>query len=168
MPELMPADRIMPALFDRLCDDEPGRADESRTARVISIRQLRDYVQRDLASLLDTTHLEALVDLDAVPEVRTSVLNYGVPSIAGGVINKYDAASLSAAIRTAIQRFEPRLLPGSVKVNVIQNEEKMAVGALSFTIEGQLWAQPAPIRLLLKTDVDLDIGSVTVTEIGGG
>ena len=168
MPELLPADRIMPALFDRLCDDAPDKQDESRNTRVISTRQLRDCVQRDLSWLLGTTHLEALVDLDEVPEVAKSVVNYGVPGIAGGLLNRYDVAGLSSAIRTAIQRYEPRLLPGTVKVTVMQAQEKLAFGALSFTIEGRLWAQPAPIRLLLKTDIDLDIGSVTVTDIGSG
>lgn len=34
--------------------------------------------------------------------------------------------------------------------------------ALSFEIEGDLWAQPVPLRLLLQTDVDLESGHVRV------
>ena len=33
-----------------------------------------------------------------------------------------------------------------------------------FTIEAELWAQPLPLRLFLRTDVDLETGSVVVTE----
>jgi len=34
--------------------------------------------------------------------------------------------------------------------------------ALSFEIEGDLWAQPMPLRLLLQTDMDLESGHVRV------
>jgi type VI secretion system protein ImpF len=33
-----------------------------------------------------------------------------------------------------------------------------------FTIEGQLWAEPTPISLYLKTEVDLETGDVAVTD----
>jgi len=127
---------------------------------------LRASVQRDLGWLLNTTYMEAGVDLDDLPEIRDSVLNYGVPSIAGDVPNKADVAALTEAIRRAVLRFEPRLLPGSLKVTAMDAKENSHTGAISFGIEGQLWAQPLPIQVYLKTDIDLDIGSVTVTDIG--
>ena len=39
---------------------------------------------------------------------------------------------------------------------------EMNHNALSFEIEGDLWAQPVPLRLLLQTDVDLESGHVRV------
>jgi type VI secretion system protein ImpF len=83
MAELTPQERLQPSLLDRLTDDEPGTRDESRNKRILSIRQLRECVLRDLSWLLNTTQLEANEDLDAYPEVRRSTVNYGVPSLAG-------------------------------------------------------------------------------------
>ena len=33
-----------------------------------------------------------------------------------------------------------------------------------FRISGELWGQPYPLELLLKTDVDLESGEVRITE----
>jgi type VI secretion system protein ImpF len=39
--------------------------------------------------------------------------------------------------------------------------------ALSFDVEAELWAQPLPLRLFLRTAVDLETGSVDVTDQSG-
>src|SRR6185436_8053668 len=51
--------------------------------RYISQRRLREYVCRDLAMLLNSTSIESSYDLSALAHVRESVLNYGMPSLAG-------------------------------------------------------------------------------------
>jgi len=40
--------------------------------------------------------------------------------------------------------------------------EQMNHNALSFEIEGDLWAQPVALPLLLRTDLDLESGHVQV------
>ena len=35
-------------------------------------------------------------------------------------------------------------------------------------IEAELWAQPLPLRLFLRTEIDLETGSVNVTDQGQG
>jgi len=40
--------------------------------------------------------------------------------------------------------------------------------AMTFNIEGQLWAQPAPLHILLRTELDLEAGDVVVNESSGG
>jgi type VI secretion system protein ImpF len=69
-------------------------------------------------------------------------------------------------IRQAIITFEPRILEKSLKVKVVTDKEKMSIKSVTFKIEGQLWAQPLPIALYLSTDLDLDTGSVSVSESG--
>ena len=39
--------------------------------------------------------------------------------------------------------------------------------AMSFDIEAELWAQPLPLRLFLRTAVDLETGSIDVVDLGG-
>jgi predicted component of type VI protein secretion system len=59
MPDtLPPQDRLQPALLDRLTDDDPDSDEEARDHRVMSRRQLRDAVLRDLAWLFNATRLE--------------------------------------------------------------------------------------------------------------
>jgi type VI secretion system protein ImpF len=42
----------------------------------------------------------------------------------------------------------------------------MSHNALSFSIEAELWAQPIPLRLFLKTEIDLEDGNTVVVDAG--
>ena len=39
---------------------------------------------------------------------------------------------------------------------------------MCFAIEAELWAQPLPLRLFLRTDLDLETGEVNVSEMAMG
>jgi type VI secretion system protein ImpF len=164
MPEPATRDRLQPSLLDRLTDDEPGRATEPRERRVLSLRRLRESVLRDLAWLLNTGCLAQTDDLTAFPEVERSVLNYGMRDLAGVTVSSTRLSELERAVREAIVRFEPRVLAGSVKVRAVAASDQMNRNALAFQIEGQLWAEPVPLHLLLETRVDLESGDLTVMD----
>jgi type VI secretion system protein ImpF len=38
--------------------------------------------------------------------------------------------------------------------------------AMSFDIEAELWAQPIPLRLFLRTAIDLEGGTIDVRDLG--
>jgi len=164
--ELASKEQLQPALLDRLTDNEPEKRQESRTHRVMSIRKLRQAVMRDLGWLLNTTNLEAVQDLDDYPLVGDSVVNYGLPELAGHAVSGTNIAELERIVRQAIQDFEPRILRNTLKVRAIVAEDQMNRNAVSFDIEAHLWAQPAPEHLFLKTHVDLESGDVQVTDSG--
>jgi type VI secretion system protein ImpF len=167
MAELTPKERLQPSLLDRLTDDDPERATESREARVLSPARLRECVRRDLAWLLNTTHLQGLQNLEEYPLVAHSVLNFGIPDLAGRTASSLDTAELEQMIRQAILDFEPRLDRNSVSVRLVMDKDKMSHNALSFDVEAELWAQPLPLHLFLRTAVDLESGKVEVTDQGG-
>jgi type VI secretion system protein ImpF len=160
--ELTPQERLQPALLDRLTDNEPLKKNESREQRVLSSQRLRAALLRDLAWLLNTGHLETVQGLEDYPEVRRSVLNYGIPDVAGSTISGADTTAIERAVRQAIVTFEPRIDPQSLRVAVAQGGAGR--NAMVFRIEGALWAKPAPQALYLKTEVDLETGQVTVSE----
>ena len=160
MAELTPKERLQPSLLDRLTDDEPDRKLEARERRFLTPMQLRDCVRRDLAWLLNTTHLESTTDLAEYPQVAASVLNFGVIDLAGKPLSSINMVQLERLIREAIWQFEPRLIRESVQVKM--DERKTGHNALAFVIEAQLWAQPLPLQLFLRTEVDLESGEVTV------
>lgn len=133
--------------------------------RAISTRRLREYVCRDLAALLNCASLDATLDLTAYPEVRSSVLNFGMPSLAGRTARSVDPKQIAATIEGAIRRFEPRL--SALRVTPEMGEEGNETHVLAFRIEAQLWGQPAPQQLVLRTRIDVDSGSVDVADAGG-
>ncbi len=164
MAELTPQERLQPSLLDRLTDTDPQSKSESRERRVLSVQRLRAGVLRDLAWLLNTAYLETIENLDDYPYVRDSVLNYGIPDLSGLAVSGMDTARLEKAVRAAIVKFEPRIDSGSLKVTAEVDRDRMSRNSMAFKIEGELWSQPAPVSLLLKTELDLETGDATVSE----
>ena len=167
MAELTQKERLQPSLLDRLTDDAPGQQVESRDKRVLSPARLRECVRRDLTWLLNTTHLAAVQPLRDYPTVASSVLNYGMQELTGLSVSSMDVHALERTLTQVIANYEPRLLRSSVRVRLIVDKDKMAHNAVIFDIEAELWAQPLPLRLFLRTEIDLDSGSVAVVEGGG-
>ena len=166
MAELTSKVRLQPSLLDRLTDTEPEKKVESRERRVLSPAQLRQSVQRDLAWLFNAIRLEAVQDLSKYPEVVTSVVNYGFPDLAGRTVSSVEVPALERILRKVIWDFEPRLLRESVRVTLVKDPEQAGHNALRFDIEADLWSDPIPLRLYLRTEIDLEDGSVRVSEPG--
>ncbi|MGG2398354.1 type VI secretion system baseplate subunit TssE [Pseudomonas sp. SH1-B] len=158
---MTPRDRLQPSLLDRITDDDPGNPQESAERRVLSLNQLKASVLRDLTWLLNTT---SLLDADTTrtTPAGTSVINYGLPALAGSSASSVDIVALERMIHRAIVTFEPRIIAHSVRVNAHVGHEQMNHNALSFEIQGDLWAEPAPLPLLLRTELDLESGHVQV------
>lgn len=166
MAELTQKERLQPSLLDRLTDHEPEERQEGRDKRVLPPSRLRESVRRDLAWLFNTPNLAAIMDLTDFPQVADSVVNFGLPSLAGRTTASVDVAELERLLRHAIWTFEPRLLKNSVKVRLVADEQQMSNNALAFFIEAELWSQPMPLRLYLKTEIDLELGAVNVIDQG--
>jgi type VI secretion system protein ImpF len=164
MAELLPQERLQPSLLDRLTDDAPEAHEEGRDKRVLGLSQLRQSVLRDVGWLLNTVHLQASQELDDWPEVMSSTVNYGIPDLAGTSAVGKNILELERAVRQSVLNFEPRILSDTLRVTVQIEPEQMDRHAMSFIIEGQLWAQPVPLSLYLKTELDLETGAVTVAE----
>jgi len=154
-------DRLQPSLLDRLTDEEPGNLQESADKRVLSLNQLKTSILRDLTWLLNTTSLLTANATQHTP-AGTSVINYGLPALAGNSASSIDVSILEGLIHQAIATFEPRILRNTLRVRAQILPNQMNHNALSFEIEGDLWAQPVALPLVLRTDLDLESGHVQV------
>ena len=163
MVELTSQERLQPSLLDRLTDEEPAKSIESRQDRVFSAGRLREVVLRDLAWLLNCTNFAAVQDLSNYRDVEGSILNYGIPDLTGRTVSSMNSVEIAQLLRKAIADFEPRVLSNSIRVRVSTNHDQFSANALTFEIEGELWAQPVPERLYLRTEVDLENGNVAIT-----
>lgn len=166
MAELTPTERLQPSLLDRLTDEEPAQSQESRNRRVLSISRLRESVLRDLAWLLNTTNMARDDLAKEHPEVARSVLNFGLPDMAGLTSSTIDVSEIERLVKQAIWDFEPRILRHTLKVRAHASDDQMNHNALVFEIFGELWAQPVPLELFLKTEIDLENGEFSVNEVG--
>jgi type VI secretion system protein ImpF len=135
---------------------------ESADRRMLSMRRLRECVLRDLGWLFNSLNLESSQDLQSVPQVASSVLNFGLPSFAGRMASSIDPMESADRLRRAVELFEPRL--SMVRVKPQPRSEEESDGTLEFTIDAQLWAYPLPQQLELYTKIDTMTGDITVSE----
>ena len=166
MAELTQKERLQPSLLDRLTDDEPNNRVESRDKRVLSMQKLRQSVLRDVSWLLNADSFESVADLSDYPEVAQSVINFGIQNLAGTSVVGADLTNIERKLKHAITVFEPRILPNSLSVKVL-SADVMNHQAISFDIEANLWAQPLPIHLYLRTEIDVLTGDVNLRDMGG-
>jgi len=158
-------ERLQPSLLDRLTDLEPTSQVESREKRVIDIRRLREIVQRDLSWLLNTNNSESWIDPERHPNVARSVLNYGVREVAGDYSTRERAELIRMSIARAIAQYEPRIREGSAHVEM-RTEDVVRETIVSFDIRADMWAEPVPLELYLRSNVDITTGQITLERVG--
>jgi type VI secretion system protein ImpF len=175
------ATRLNPTLFDKLVgglevdgliDSSSGGDGESSrdTMRNYSVPRLERFneealratVRRELAWLLNTTQLGAVVDLTAYPEVQTSVLNYGVPDLAGKALARRVILQRARDIRAAVRIFEPRIDESSLIVEPAENRERE--NATTFIIHGDVRSAVRALPVQFRTDVEADTAAVVVRD----
>lgn len=136
-------------------DEAPVSQRKIRPQRApITERELKIEVERDIDSLMNHVSLDSSVDLEAFPQVRKSILNFGFPDVVHRSYDELDAFGLDRDILAALAQYEPRLAPGSVRVS---RDASTRAGELElrYVVDGQLLCQPlnVPIEFLAKFDV---------------
>lgn len=155
---------LRPSLIDRLTDREPERRRERVEAQQVDDARLRQMVLRDLTWLFNTTHLESHLDLSEFPEISRSVLNYGVPALIGRTVSSVNGNALKRQLHSALSSFESRLIQDSIDIQVTRASTSGGKPALFIEISGSLRAEPMPMAVWMRAEVDLESGRVELEE----
>ncbi|HZL00554.1 MAG TPA: type VI secretion system baseplate subunit TssE [Caulobacteraceae bacterium] len=178
----MAGSRLNPTLFDKLVADlemeglrdaeeaKPGSEASRSTMRFYTVPRiarfnesaLRATVRRELNWILNTTNLESIEDLDPYPQIKTSVLNYGVRDLAGKTLSSRVIQARARQIRDAIRAFEPRMDPDRLDVETVPVTERE--NAVTYVIRGDVTTAVQAMPVEFKTDVELDTAAVTLRE----
>lgn len=142
----------LPSLFWRI--DE---AEQARQGRGASLAVYRAEVLRNLRWLLNASAAREADPIWDHARAAESVLNFGIPPYSGRVGTSMDADQMAAAIHSAILRFEPRILAGTLMVEKISGEDPEG-NSIAFRITGSIWSQPVPERFAMETTVDTASG----------
>lgn len=139
---------------------------------VVNASVLREAVRRDIEALFNVERFESgvqLTDLERqafetpeemiadFPNVRRSVINYGVPSFSGRAVSDFDLTALAKELREVIAVFEPRLKRDTIRVKVAQGDRT----GMRIEVDATLMLSPVAERLRLSTMIDLDNGRAT-------
>jgi type VI secretion system protein ImpF len=153
-------DVLLPSLIDRLCA-APTTAGGRAVLEGQSVAELKRSVARDLEWLLNT-RVWTPWNLGALEEAGSSILNYGLPELSGySWTSGDDARTIKSLIETAIRTFEPRLLPRSIKTEVLPPQD---VGdfKVRIRIEAVLHVEPISEPVVFDTGLDLEGGGLRV------
>jgi type VI secretion system protein ImpF len=163
---ITPLDRLQPCLLDRLTDDEPGKREESRSQRIISLPRYKAGVLRDLEWLFNSIgHFPdervGEVTFADYEEAYRSVINFGIRQLYGRLAP--DIEEIEKQLLDALITFEPRINRRTLSVDV-----KIERNILSIELSGELWVNPLPEKLFIKTELDLESSECNTKEAGHG
>ncbi len=152
------------SVLDRLIAGETG-AGTRGVHDYVGVRELRNAVARDLEWLLNSK-FTAFLDLDQFPEAHNSILTYGVADFSNySWQNASDAHAIARVLEDTIRRFEPRLLPRTIKVDAMPTPDDVDNFTLGFRIHAVLNVDP--IRESVHFDTAIDFESTAVHVKGG-
>ncbi|AJY14688.1 type VI secretion system baseplate subunit TssE [Burkholderia dolosa] len=152
----------LPSLLDRLQDDAPHARHESPAAYAPNGEGMRRIIRRDLASLLNATNLDGELDAGRYPQAAASVVNYGLPPLSGSYLSDRNWETVEKLVRTAIVRFEPRLLPESIAIRPVEGREAVSYNRLTFEIRGLMQWSPYPLEFRIQSTFDIESNKVAL------
>lgn len=133
-------------LFDRLASAPSAHA---RDAHLETMASLQDSIGRELRQLFNTRSPLSVADY---AQGSGTVLEYGIPDFSAlSAQNTADLQQLAAALRLAVQRYEPRLSDVSVQVSATPNRHEVALVRIGAQARAGLALRRVDFEMLLGT-----------------
>lgn len=142
---------LVPSLLDRLIDEAPETKVERFTDGYQNLAEMRTAIRRDLENLLNT-RTRFIEWPNAAEFLQRSVIGYGIPDISGRALGSaVQRTAFLKSVEDLIRRFEPRFK--SVRVRA-QTPKNALDRTLHFSIEAEVYAEPAPEPMNFDTQVE--------------
>ena len=133
---------------------------------MVSEAALKSDLVEDLSSLFNTVNLEAAVDLEDLDFVRDSILNFGLTDLTTITSESAKAMGLSGSLKAALEKFEDRLVEGSLQVHQDNGvDAASAEGKIRIHIKADMHAAPADFAVEFMTDIEAGSGRSQVSKI---
>lgn len=143
---------LTPSILDRLIDPESAG---TKIMAGYTADKMFGAVLRDLEDLLNTRRTAGVIP-DEFDEIQTSIYAYGLPDLSSAdAAVTHSRSELAAAIKTVIERYEPRLQ--DIYVELLNPEDDPVRQAVKFRVDARLAVDPFP-----------DIAFDTILEMGSG
>jgi len=98
---------------------------------------------------------ESKFSIEDFPAARHSVINFGTRHLFG--VLSPNLRDLERGLVEALYTFEPRIMRNTLKVSV-----QIQGNMVELEVEGELWANPLPEHLHIKTKLDMESGFLAV------
>ncbi|MCX6874552.1 MAG: type VI secretion system baseplate subunit TssE [Verrucomicrobia bacterium] len=138
---------VFPSVFGRLFSS----GSSNPHAVGISMKTYRSQVMRDLRWLLNSRCHPRGSLVHAYQQVASSTVNYGLQDMVGSLESQVEAEDMVLAVKTAIIRFETRIIASSVVVSLVGGIHAFNADFFALEIQGDLWALPVNEPLTLRS-----------------
>ena len=164
MADKLSDEAFIPCLLDFLTDDEPDKKTEPARNLFRTSSEFRATVLQNLDWLLNTPSHAQADTFEDFSEVQKSVLNFGTRDLCGKTVGDLDLGLLERSLLSAIVNFEPRILRTGLTVKAVGDTSAVTPTTIGFEIRGQIWGNPYPEAFILKTLIDLETGTTSITQ----
>jgi type VI secretion system protein ImpF len=134
-----------------------------RARQIITESMLRREVSRDLDALLNTVALDATVDMENAPQVRKSILNFGLSDIALHTIDENGVEQIPDEIRIAVVNYEPRIAADTLRIERDQQIDPLEL-KIRFVIFGELVCHPVHVPVEFVADI-VEAGKIIINRL---
>lgn len=155
------------SLDERTADDERVLTDRgSVRRRGANEAQLKGNLDTDLTHLANTVNLAAAEEIDDLPFVAASILNYGLDDLSHLTADNIAERDTINGLRQALIRHEPRLIPDTVKIRLREGYDDVTQ-RISLVITAEMACRPVDIPLEFVAEIDVGSGSVELSKTAG-
>jgi type VI secretion system protein ImpF len=99
-----------------------------------------------------------------VPEVRRSVLNYGIPDLVHRSIDEGGVVDVAGELERALVDFEPRLVPQTIRA-----ARDLSVRAselqIRFLVRADMKCDPLNVPVEFVADVEVETGKIKIDRL---
>lgn len=156
---------LRPSILDRLLDNDPGSGSDKDPDQHQKLKQLRSSVRRDLQNLLNT-RFRMIEPGSEYPNLKNSLLNYGLPDLATvNITDKQKRQEFIKHLESILIEFEPRFK--TIKVSYLENSNAID-RTLRFRIDATLYADPSPEVVVFDSVLEPVSRIVNVEETSHG
>lgn len=165
MAKLRAQQPLLPSVLDRLIDEDPNVPHEPIRPVGSLLSDIKANVRRDLEWLLNT-RLYHDQSLDAYPELRRSLVTYGLPDFSTVLLGSTEhREAFRATVQSAIERLEPRLSRIAVEISSTGEAHDRT---LYLKITAVLLVEPDPVPLLFDSRIQALDRAVRLRELRHG
>lgn len=151
---------LIPSVYDRLLGDELPTEAALESERAAHVRRLKVAMKRDLENLLNTRCRCGGFPAD-LPELETSLVNYGIPDFAGANVGSTEQKeAFLQVIQASIERYEPRLQ--QVTLVPIDDKDAPLRRVLQFRVEAVLVTENEAEAITFVSTMEPSSGSYHV------
>ncbi|GHU39408.1 type VI secretion system protein ImpF [Spirochaetia bacterium] len=147
-----------PFVLRRLTDSDPYEKKETKKT-LVTIKQIKEDIFENIDMLFNSRSHAGTKEIKGYKEVEESVYCYGISDFCGKIGTSNQRIDLCAHIVRQLQIFEPRLVPKTIHVELVENKNNSAT-MLELHIAGEVKTEKVNKEVLFISKMDLETGNV--------